>query len=125
MTKVICRLSYIPHFYRNFNPLQIMDERMKSLLYMAVGLASASDKARRLLDKMSIEGKMSEEEGKRIIHELFHSGAEAGTQMKDEMMAKFYDLLMELQIPSQKDFAELSNRVKQLEDIIHTTQKPA
>ncbi|MFN9518188.1 MAG: hypothetical protein ACK574_00460 [Bacteroidota bacterium] len=54
MTKVICRLSYIPHFYRNFNPLQIMDERMKSLLYMAVGLASASDKARRLLDKMSV-----------------------------------------------------------------------
>lgn len=102
-----------------------MDERMKSLLYMAVGLASASDKAKRLLDKMSIEGKMSEEEGKRIIHELFNSGAEAGSQMKDEMMAKFYDLLMELQIPSQKDFAELSNRVKQLEDIIHNTQKPA
>jgi polyhydroxyalkanoate synthesis regulator phasin len=98
-----------------------MDERVKSLLYMAVGLASASDKARRLLDKMNVEGRLSEEEGKRIVNELFHSGADAGNELKDELMAKLNDLLLELQIPSKKDYDALSERIKQLEEKLKNT----
>jgi polyhydroxyalkanoate synthesis regulator phasin len=43
-----------------------MDEQLKKLLFMGLGLASTSRRAKFLLDKIEIEGKLSEEEGRRI-----------------------------------------------------------
>lgn len=34
-----------------------MDERLKNLLYMGVGLASISTKTKQLLEKMNVEGR--------------------------------------------------------------------
>ncbi len=51
-----------------------MDQRITKLLYMAVGLASTSEKVRAMLRKMDVEGQLTEEEGKRIVDELLNSG---------------------------------------------------
>jgi polyhydroxyalkanoate synthesis regulator phasin len=47
-----------------------MDDRLKKLIYSGIGIASLSRRAKFLLDKLEIEGKLSEEEGKRIVDEI-------------------------------------------------------
>jgi len=101
----------------------MMEDKLKSFLYMAIGLASTSEKARNMLDKMSIEGKLSEEEGRRIIDEIFNTGKGAGNELKDELLAKFNDMLLELQIPSRKDIEDLKSRITQLEVQLNELKK--
>jgi polyhydroxyalkanoate synthesis regulator phasin len=92
-----------------------MEERIKKLMYMAIGLASTSEKARKLLEKMDVEGKLTEEEGKRIIHELFDMGSQTTQNAKLELKNYFNDLLLELQLPSRKDFEDLKKRIELVE----------
>lgn len=82
---------------------------------MAVGLASTSQKAKQLLDKMNIEGRITEEEGKRILDELFNTGKSSADSVKDTVKAYITDILNELQTPTQKAFNELQEKVNQLE----------
>lgn len=82
---------------------------------MAVGLASASQKAKQLLDKMNVEGRITEEEGKRIIDELFSSGKDSAAHFKEDIKQYINDILDELQTPTRKAFNELEERVAQLE----------
>ncbi len=82
---------------------------------MAVGLASTSQKAKQLLDKMNVEGRITEEEGKRIIDELFNSGKDSAAHIKEDIKLYITDILGELQTPTQKAFNELQERVAQLE----------
>jgi polyhydroxyalkanoate synthesis regulator phasin len=97
-----------------------MDERLKNLLYMGVGLASTSAKAKQLLEKMNVEGRLTEEEGKRIIDELFQSGKNSADEMKEQVSQYLAEMLSELQTPSQKAFNDLEKRVAQLEAILNS-----
>lgn len=92
-----------------------MDERLKSMLYLAVGLASTSTKAKQLLEKMNVEGKLTEEEGRRIIDELFQSGKTSADELKERVKEYTTEMLNELKTPSQKAFDDLEKRVTQLE----------
>jgi polyhydroxyalkanoate synthesis regulator phasin len=92
-----------------------MDERLKNLLYIGVGLASTSAKAKQLIEKMNVEGRLTEEEGKRIVDELFQSGKNSADEVKEQVRQYFAETLSELQTPSQKAFNDLKKRVAQLE----------
>jgi polyhydroxyalkanoate synthesis regulator phasin len=98
-----------------------MDARLKQLLYLAVGLASTSSKAKILLDKMEIEGKLTEEQGKHIIDEVINSAKSAGSNVKDELSNFLNDLLSELQTPTKKEFVELQEKVAKLEQGVGST----
>lgn len=95
-----------------------MDDRLKSLLYMGVGLASTSRKAQLLLEKMEMEGQLSEEEGKRIIGEIVAGVKSEGSHLKDDAMRYFHEVLNEIDTPSKKEFFLLQKRVEKLEMIL-------
>lgn len=82
---------------------------------MAVGLASTSEKVRALLEKMEIEGKLTEEEGERIINELFNSGKGELEHLSDELKSSLNELMQEIQTPSMKEMNELKKRIAELE----------
>lgn len=92
-----------------------MDERLKKFLYMAVGLASTSEKVRTLLAKMEIEGRLTKEEGERIINELFNSGKGELAHLSDELKNSLNELMQEIQTPSIKEMNELKKRISELE----------
>lgn len=92
-----------------------MDERIKSLIYTAVGLASTSEKARKLLESFHVEGQLSEEEGRRIINEIMANTTETGMKMKEQLKQKIQDILLELQMPSRKEWMAMQERIAKLE----------
>lgn len=90
---------------------------------MALGLASSSDKARRLLEKWNVEGQLSEEEGKRIINELFNSSADAGSELKQDLKKRLDNILLDLQLPSKKDITDLHARLDAIEKRLNDSGK--
>ncbi len=95
-----------------------MDDRLKSLLFMGIGLASTSQKAKMLLDKMEIEGKLSEEEGKLIITEFIEGVKGEGAHLQDSAYRYLHEVLNELETPSKKEFYALQARVEKLEQLL-------
>lgn len=92
-----------------------MDQRITKLLYMAVGLASTSEKVRAMLRKMDVEGQLTEEEGKRIIDELLNTGKEQANELKNEVRDNLLSLMREMQTPTMNDVEKLNQRIAELE----------
>ncbi|MFA7381646.1 MAG: hypothetical protein WC150_14405 [Bacteroidia bacterium] len=92
-----------------------MDQRITKLLYMAVGLASTSEKVRAMLRKMDVEGQLTEEEGKRIVDELLNSGKEQANELKNEVRDNLLSLMREMQTPTMNDVEKLHQRIAELE----------
>ncbi len=92
-----------------------MDQRITKFLYMAVGLASTSEKVRAMLRKMDVEGQLTEEEGKRIVDELLNSGKEQANELKNEVRDNLLSLMREMQTPTMNDVEKLNQRIAELE----------
>lgn len=92
-----------------------MDSRLTKLLYMAVGLASTSEKVRALLSKMDVEGQLTEEEGKRIVEELLNTGKEQALELKNDARDSLISLMREMQTPTMNDIEALKQRIAELE----------
>lgn len=95
-----------------------MDDRLKSLLYMGVGLASTSRKAKALLDKMEVEGRLSEEEGKRLVGEITDELRSTGNGFKNEVADYLDGVFEQLDTPTRREYHELKERVARLEAIL-------
>lgn len=95
-----------------------MDEQLKRFLYMGIGLASLSKRARFLLDKLEIEGQLGEEEGKRIVEDILKEVKGEGAHLKDDFYRYLHDTLNEFETPSRKDLNELKQRVEKLEALM-------
>ncbi|MCF8253610.1 MAG: hypothetical protein K9H61_13635 [Bacteroidia bacterium] len=95
-----------------------MEDRLKSLLFMGVGLASTSRKAKLLLDKLEMEGQLSEEEGRRIVSEIMDGVKSEGAHLQEDVYRYLHEILNEVDTPSKKEFNELKLRVEKLEAIL-------
>ncbi len=95
-----------------------MEDGLKRLLYMGIGLASTSQKAKVLLEKMELEGKLSEEEGKRLVREFVEGVKGEGAHLQDNALRYLHEVLNELETPSKKEFNELKDRVEKLEQLL-------
>lgn len=97
-----------------------MDEQLKKLLFMGLGLASTSRRAKFLLDKIEIEGKLSEEEGRRITDEMLAAFKSEGSSFGSDVKNYLNDTLSEFETPSRKEFMQLQERVAKLEAILRS-----
>lgn len=98
--------------------LKGMDEQLKRLLFMGLGLASTSRRAKFLLDKIEIEGKLGEEEGRRITDEILAALKSEGGNVGNDIKDYLNDTLSEFETPSRKEFKQLQERVAKLEAIL-------
>ncbi len=85
---------------------------------MGLGLASTSRRAKFLLDKIEIEGKLSEEEGRRITDEMLAAFKNEGNSLGSDIKNYLNDTLSEFETPSRKEFVALQERVAKLEAIL-------
>jgi polyhydroxyalkanoate synthesis regulator phasin len=95
-----------------------MDEQLKKLLFVGLGLASTSRRAKFLLDKIEIEGKLSEEEGRRITDEMLAAFKNEGNSLGSDIKNYLNDTLSEFETPSRREFEALQARVQKLEAIL-------
>ncbi len=91
-------------------------DTIKNLIYAGVGLASlAADKVKTVVDELVNKGKISDEEGKRIVKEFF----ENTDSKKDEWESKFKSaaetVIEKFEFVRKKDFKLLVERVEELE----------
>lgn len=92
---------------------------------MAVGIAATSKKIKQLLEKMEIEGNLSEEEGKRILNEIYESGISEATHIREEIRGHITKILDEVDTPSKREFNELKARIEKLESSLNQRKDDA
>ena len=92
-----------------------MDDRLKKLLYSGIGIASLSRRAKFLLE---IEGKLSEEEGKRIVDEITAELKGEGQHLKDDFYGFLEQSLSEFETPTRRELNELKARIEKLETLL-------
>lgn len=85
---------------------------------MGVGLASTSRKAKALLDKMEVEGRLSEEEGKRLVGEITNELRSTGNDFRNEVADYLDGIFNELDTPTRREYNDLKARVAHLEAIL-------
>jgi polyhydroxyalkanoate synthesis regulator phasin len=89
---------------------------IKSLLYMAVGYASMNkEKVEEFTKNISEKGKMTEEEGKKVIEDVIQRAKE----IKEDIMVKIEDVSQQLyetlNLATKKEIEELKARIDALE----------
>ena len=93
-----------------------MESFMRKIIDTAFGTANmARKRATEVINDLIKEGKISEEEGRKIISELQKEGEEQRGEFESEMETMMEKLLRKMKIPSKKDFETLEKRVEILE----------
>lgn len=94
-----------------------MEDFFKKFLYTGVGLVSmTAEKLQEAVDDLVGNGKLSREEGKKIVED-FMSNAEAKKDEFESKMKQAADNVAEnLKFPTQKDFNALLKRIEVLEE---------
>lgn len=89
---------------------------MRRLLNTAFGTASmAGKRAAEVVNELMREGKISEEEGRKILYELEKEGDDQRVDFEKEMEDLMERVLKKMNIPTRKDFEALEKRVQILE----------
>ncbi len=93
-----------------------MEDLFKKFLYTGVGLVSlTAEKLQESIDELVGKGKISKDEGKKIINDFF----ENAESKKDEFEAKLKEVaenvVGSISFPSSKEFQALIDRIEVLE----------
>lgn len=93
-----------------------MESFMRKIMDTAFGTANmARKRATEVINELIKEGKISEEEGRKIIAELQKEGEEQRGEFESEMETVMEKMLRKMKIPSKKDFETLEKRIEILE----------
>jgi polyhydroxyalkanoate synthesis regulator phasin len=86
---------------------------------IGIGLAYMTrDKIEETARKIAQEDNLSEEEGRRLAEELLQQADEAGENFKTQVEKLVKSTLERMDICTGKQFRELDDRVKKLEDLV-------
>lgn len=93
-----------------------MESFMRKIINTAFGTASmARKRATEVINELIEQGKITEEEGRKIIDELNKEGEEQRGEFEKEMKTTLEKMLAKMNIPSKKEFEALEKRVEILE----------
>jgi len=102
----------------NLEPIifPIMDDLFKKFLYTSVGLASlTAEKLQEAVDDLVGRGKLSENEGKKILDDFF-SNTDAKKEEFEAKLREAAESTMErFSLPSKEDITALQKRIGDLE----------
>jgi poly(hydroxyalkanoate) granule-associated protein len=92
-----------------------MDFVKKSML-IGVGLATLTrEKVEQTINELIEKGEMSEKEGKDAVDDLMKKSKEVTKGLTEKVEKTVTDTLNKLNIPTRKEFAELKEKIKQME----------
>ncbi len=93
-----------------------MESIFRRLLNAGIGVASKTTRfAEDVINDLIDKGKISEEEGKKIIEDLEHEGEEQRKIFEDEMNSYIEKALQKMNVPSREEFRRLEERISVLE----------
>ncbi len=96
-----------------------MEKLFKKFLYTSVGFASlAKEKMTTLIEDLIKDGKLSEEEGKKIMDDFKKNTDEQRTDFDKKMKDVVDNTVQNLKFVKQKEVEKLRNRIDILEKLI-------
>ena len=101
-----------------------MFDLLKKATLMGIGITSMTkDKIEELAKEIVEEGKLSEEEGKKLVEDLLKQSDEARKDLESRVEKLVKSALEKLDIPSYAEVEKLEVRIKKLETQIKNRQK--
>jgi len=98
-----------------------MFDMLKKDTLMGIGITSMTkDKIEELAKESIKEGKLSEEEGKKLVEDLLKQADKARKDLESRVEKLVKSALKKLNIPSRAEMEELQARIKKLETQIKT-----
>jgi polyhydroxyalkanoate synthesis regulator phasin len=93
-----------------------MDSIIKKLLTTGIGAASKITRfSAEIVNDLMETGKLSEEEGKKILNDLEREGQLQQQEFENELTNYMESVLTRMNIPKQEDFKNLEARIEILE----------
>ena len=93
-----------------------MKDLLKKTISIGFGIASMTkEKIEEIAHDLVKKGELTEKEGKELIDELLSKAGEAKNDLEARMEKLVGDMLHKLNIPTQKEYQELKQRIAALE----------
>lgn len=93
-----------------------MEELFKRFLYTGVGfVAMTAEKLQESIDEMVGDGKLSEEEGKKLVDNFMDSTETRKEEFESKLKEAAEGIVEKFSFPSRGDYETLLNRVEELE----------
>jgi len=100
-----------------------MEDIIRKIINTGFGAASLTlNKMRELVDDLMSQGKLSEEEGKKLMEDLRSETRKRGEIFESEMKKYIRMLLERMDLPSREEVTKLRNRVDLLEEKLQNKQ---
>ncbi len=94
-----------------------MKDLIKNFLYTGVGLvALASEKVQSVVDDLVEQGKLSQEEGKKIVDDFFKTSESKREELENRIKKMTENLTGKLDFFSKEDVDSVRDRLEELED---------
>lgn len=98
-----------------------MEELVKKVLYTGVGLvATTTEKLQKTVNDLVDQGKVPQEEGKKIVDEFVSSTEGKRNEFEKKTSELIESIVRRLEIPTNSDYAALSKRIAKLERQLKT-----
>jgi polyhydroxyalkanoate synthesis regulator phasin len=96
-----------------------MKETLKNMFYIGAGAAFLTkEKLEELKADLIETGKVTKEEGKQLIEEMFKKSEEAKKQLEQKIQDAVTDQLRKKNVATGDDIAELKSRIEELKAIL-------
>ncbi len=93
-----------------------MEDFFKKMLHTGVGLVSrTAEKLQETVDELVGEGKISKEEGKKIVDDFLNNAEAKKDEFESKMKQAADNVVDNLKFPTKNDYDELLKRVEALE----------
>lgn len=89
---------------------------IKNMLYMAVGYASMNkEKIEEFTQSLTEKGKLTEEEGKKMINELIERSKEIKNEIETKISDLSHDIYHKLHLATREEIDLLKKKIEELE----------
>jgi polyhydroxyalkanoate synthesis regulator phasin len=96
-----------------------MKETLKNMFYIGAGAAFLTkEKLEQLKTDLVDKGKVTQEEGKQLLEEMFKKSEEAKNQFEQKIQDAVTDQLKKKNVATGDDIAELKNQVDELKAML-------
>jgi polyhydroxyalkanoate synthesis regulator phasin len=93
-----------------------MEEVLKNIIYQGLGvIAITRNKVEKAVSDLVDKGKMTREEGRKLVDELSEDSLKAGKEIEEKLKNGMREFLEKSGIPSREEFESLKKRVVALE----------
>jgi polyhydroxyalkanoate synthesis regulator phasin len=96
----------------------MLDLLKKGILIGIGAMSLTKDRIEELVEKVAEEGKLTEEEGRKLVKELLEKSENARKEFHDQVGKRVREILGSMDIPSREELQDIKARIEKLEDRI-------